>query len=156
MRAPGNLGAPLDQRTGAFFPEHGVDQPVELAFEVGIAHRALEAAERVRDEDGELPAVATDDRHVRRILGERRIDLRRDALAQPDDVGPRDDLVRELALCRLSADDRRGAGVIDTELALEPVARRGLSSQLEHQRMHLERYALDVLRAQTMRIAKLD
>ena len=59
---------------------------MELALEVGIAHRPLQAADRMLDLEVQAAAVAAADRHVGRGFVDRRVDLRMDSIAKRDDI----------------------------------------------------------------------
>ena len=83
------------------------------------------------------------------------VDDRVDAIAQRDHVGARDDLVGEFRFARLPEHDARRARVVDAELGLEAGARRRLAGELEHERMHAQVDARDVVRAQPVRVAQL-
>jgi hypothetical protein len=118
---------------GARVAQHRVDQPVKLAAQIGVAHRTLNAADRVLDEHVQLAAVLAGDGDVGGLLVYSIVDAGPDAVAQCDYVGPGDDFIGERVLADLAEHDARRARVVDAEFGFEPGARRGLAGQLEHQ-----------------------
>ena len=132
---------------GARGAEHRLDEIGELRFELRIRQRVLQRADRVLDAHvharGRRCSTAVDvgrrlvDRSRRRVA----CTLRRSATMSRIV----DDRVGELVFARAAEDQARRAAVVDAELALQAVLRLLLAGELEHQRMHAQLDALDVL-----------
>jgi hypothetical protein len=78
-------------------------------------------------------------------LVDRVVDRGHHLAAQCHHVGAVDDGVGELVLAGAAEGQARGTAVVDAELGLQAVGRLLLAGELEHQRMHLELDALDLL-----------
>src|SRR5258706_5039566 len=108
-----------DDRFGRALAQNRRAKPPELGLEIEIAHGILDAAERVCDEALEDSTVGETDADVRRVLAQRGVDGRTNAIAQRDDERVGDAGVGILRLARGTIDDRHRGAVIDAELALE-------------------------------------
>ena len=137
-----------DQRPHLFGPDDRLGEVGDLGIELGVGEGPGEAADGVLDEEVERAPVGGREGDVDLVLVDARRRLGADLRAQRDDGRVLHRLVGIFVLAAAAVHDRRRAGVIDRELALQPGARRGLAGELEHQRMHLQRDRGDVARLQ--------
>src|SRR5208337_4459089 len=152
LDAPAGFDHPLDHGKR----KDAVRKVGERGFELFVRHRNFDAADRMRDEAMQRPPVLQRDRHV--DLG--RIDPRRDdrgyLSAQRDDRGIVDRAIAKLLLSAGALDKRDRNGVIDAELAFEAIVRTWLAGEFEHQRIHLELHALELIRGKLVFVAQLN
>ena len=135
--------------------EDRIDEAVELALEIRIAHRPLEAADRMRDEEVQRPAVGEGDGDVGGVFRDGASTVARMRSRNAITSARDDERVGEFGLARAAEQQTRRARVVDAELRLESSARRPFAGELEHQRVHFQIDARDGVGPQLVRVAQL-
>lgn len=111
---------------------------MKLRFQICIAHRARNAANAVFYRFLERAPILERHRNVHLILMYASFDNGIDTIAQRNHTRVAHNGIAVRRLTALAQQDRRRAGMVDAELALQPCRGRSSAGEFQHQRMHFQ------------------